>query len=294
MRRTSGGSVVTCAAALWLLAAASDAVAQGNGRGNAYGLARKNVSSSAPSATPGSQDFSIPGTGIRNFGSWLDDATVLDPRSGFVSIALSYWRTESFREVDVPVIDTGMAINRRIQFGVSAPIYHAGEPGAPMIRGLGDVYLSAKVQLREPARNRIGVAVSPVLEVLSAPMSEGGRLGWAVPVNVELQRDRWRLFGSGGYFSRGALFASAALEVPVSSRAWLTGSISQSHSMKGDPLSFALGLSKNRTDVSGSVAVSMHRRAAVFGSIGRTISRRDANAASVMFTTGVSVNFSAR
>ncbi len=94
---------------------------------------------------------------------------------------------------------------------------------------------------------------------------------------MELQRDGWRVYGSAGYFSRGAIFASAAVEKAVAENAWLTGSISQSHSMKSDDLSFALGLSKNRTDVSGGVAVRVHPRAAVFGSVGRAISRDEAS-----------------
>lgn len=292
--RVRGGA--WCAAVYALLAVAAPAAAQGNGNGHGYGLSKKNASSNTPSApAAGGQDISVPGTGVRNFGSWLDDASVTAPGSGYVSLAFSLWRSGTFREIDVPVIDSGLGLHPRVQFGVSAPFYHAGEPGSPMARGLGDVQFSTKIQLREPANRRVGFAATPMLEVLSAPLVEGGgRLHWALPLSLEVQRKHWRVFGSSGYFSRGAIFASAALEVPVSQRAWVTGSVSQSHSLKSDQLSFVLGLSKNRTDVSGSLAMTVHPRAAAFASVGRTVSRHDANSASLLFSTGVSFSFVTR
>ena len=278
--------------ALLLLAVCVAPVAA-QGRGNAHGLAKRNVSTSAPSggAAAAGDDASIPGAGFRNFGSWLDDATVMEDGGGFVSLALSYWRTPSFREIDFPVMDGGLSVHRRVQFGLSAPYYHASEFGAPAVRGLGDVYMSLKVQLKDPAQHRAGLAVSPVLEVLSAPLpGDSDRVHWGLPLSVELRRSGWRTYATAGYFSRGALFASGAVEVPVSERAWVTAALSQSHSMKRDDLSFALGLSKNRTDVSGGLAFSLRPSAVVFGSIGRTLSRQDASATSVMFTTGLSMS----
>lgn len=296
MRRVSFSLARGTAALVVLAMCAPPAAAQGNGRGNAYGRAKRTVSTSAPSggAAAAGGDASIPGTGFRNFGSWLDDASVME-RGGFVSLALSFWRTPSFREIDFPVMDGGLSLHRRVQFGLSAPYYHAAEPGAPAVRGLGDVHMSMKVQLKDPSHHRAGVAVSPVLEVLSTPLpGDGGRVHWGLPVSVEVRRHGWRTYGTAGYFSRGALFASGAVEVPVSGRAWVTTTISQSHSMKRDDLSFALGLSKNRTDVSGALAFSVRPAMVVFGSLGRTISRQDASATSVMFTTGVSMSLDGR
>ncbi|HJR58884.1 MAG TPA: hypothetical protein VJ813_05795 [Vicinamibacterales bacterium] len=289
--RSTGGSRFGAAAIALLVLSAAPVAAQGNGHGHAYGLANKNVSSSAPSAA-GAQEFSASGLGYRNFGSWLDDATVMPEGNGFVSLAFSYWRTPTFREIDLPVLDTGLSLNRRVQFGMSAPYYHAGEPGRPTVRGLGDLYLSTKIQLRDPAKRAAGFAVTPILEVLSAPLPDGGgRVSWGLPLSVEVQRKGWRAFGSAGYFSRGALFASGAVELAASDRVWFTGSISESHSLKRDDLSFALGLSKTRTDVSGGLAFTVRPSLAVFGSVGRTISKPDASSASLMFTTGMSLSF---
>ena len=297
MSRISRGGAVCVAALLQITLGAATTHAQGNGRGNAYGHVNRNVNSSAASgaAAVASEGGAIAGTGFRNFGSWLDDATLLDPGAGYVTLALSYWRTPAFSEFDFPVMDGGIGVNRRVQFGMSAPYYHAHESGAPVVRGLGDVFLTAKIQLKEPSRGGAGFAATPLVEVLSAPLPDGGgRVHWGIPVSMELQREGWRLYASTGYFSRGAIFASAAVEKAVTENAWLTGTVSQSHSMKSDELSFALGLSKNRTDVSGGVAVRIHPRAAIFGSVGRTISSEEGSAAPLMFTTGVSLSFAGK
>jgi hypothetical protein len=277
---------------LFILAFAPSVLAQGNG--NAYGRFKKGAAPSPSSGGAAQLQPQLSGTGVRNFGAWLDDASLLPPGSGSMSVSFSWFRSPVFREFDAPVVDGGIGMVRRVQFGFSVPYYHANEPGGPVARGLGDLYLNGKIQLRDPAshKSRIGFAVSPVLEVLSTdPGPEGSRFNWALPGSIELQRRRVRAFGSAGYFSRGSLFASSALEVALSDRAWVTGSITRSHSTKPDEFSRALGLSQSRTDVNGGVSWFVNPAMAVFGNVGRTISRRDANSASLVVSGGVSFNF---
>jgi hypothetical protein len=183
-----------------------------------------------------------------------------------------------------------------VQFGFSVPYYHVNEPGGPVFRGVGDMYLSSKVQLREPSAEHhgLGFAVTPVVAVLSSdPTETGRRFNWAAPVSVELQRDGWRAFGSAGYFSQGSLFASGALEVAASQRVTITGTLTQSHSTIADEPAATLVLSRTRTDVSGGATFMLNPGVAVFGNVGRTISQQDANAASVVVSGGVSFNFDA-
>ena len=278
---------------LFVLALAVPAAAQGKAKGHFKGGAAPSPSSGgAAQLTPGQPS----GTGVRNFGAWLDDASLLPPGSGSVSVSFSYFRSPVFREFDVPVIDGGLGMWRRLQFGFSVPYYHANEPGGPVARGLGDLYLNTKVQLRDPSahKNGIGFAVTPVLEVLSSdPGPEGSRYHWAVPISLEVQRSRVRGFASTGYFSRGSLFASGALEFAVSDRLWTTGTITRSHSTKPDEFSRSLGLSQSRTDVNGGVTLMVAPTIAVFGNVGRTISRRDANSASLVVSGGLSYSFAA-
>ena len=279
---------------------AQPAGAQGKGGGNAFGHAKGNASAAATAAASSSSSGSIDSgtagprpelTGVRNFGSWLDDASVLSPGDGLLSLSSGYWRLPSVTEVDVPSFDVAFGLSKRVQAGLSVPVYHASVPGGPVVRGLGDLYLNSKIQLRDPASG-FGVAVIPLLQVLSAELVPGGgRVSWALPVSLELQRPGFRAYGSTGYFSRGSLFASAALEVPVADRVWVTGTLSQSHSVKDDAEADALGLSKNRTDVSGGVTWAAADGLAIFGSLGRTLSTTDPNRTRIFLMGGVSIGW---
>jgi hypothetical protein len=131
-----------------------------------------------------------------------------------------------------------------------------------------------------------------MVEVLSvAPPDGGSRVTWALPASVELQRQGWRLYGAGGYFSRGAVFGSGAVEIELTDRTWANGTISHSYSMGNDDLSSALGLHKSRTDVNGGVTFALRPDIAVYSSLGRTISARDDNSATFTFNAGVSLGF---
>jgi hypothetical protein len=298
MSRFARTLAATAGAAVLMTAASSPAHAQG--KGNAWGRGRSGSPSAATAPAPSGSDagdFFIPsGTGVRNFGAWLDDASLLEPGMGWTTVSFGYWRTPLAREIDVPMIDGGVSLTRRVQVGFSVPYYHVGEPGGPMTRGLGDLYLNAKIQLRDPATHKrgVGFALSPVLEILRfQPGPDESRVQWALPASVEVQREGWRAFGSAGYFSRGALFAAAGGELALSDRAWLAGAITQSHSARTDNLSAALGFAKTRTDVSAGLTVAATPAVAVFGSVGRTISREDDNSARLSVTVGVSYSFTA-
>ena len=183
----------------WLFFA-GPVVAQGNGKGNAFGHGKTTASAVPGAATTsaGSAPGGVPSaeiTGVRNFASWLDDASIIEPGSGVMSFSAGYWRMAGFSELDLPSFDVGLGIAKHVQAGASVPVYHAGAPGGPVARGLGDLYLNAKVQLREPSagpRQRIGVALVPLVQVLSAEPAIGeSRVSWGLPVAIEMQRSGW-------------------------------------------------------------------------------------------------------
>ena len=275
---------------------ASPAAAQGKGHGNAFGHGKKGSGgvttgpSGSVAATSGSEEGPA---AVRTFGSWLDDASVVTPGTGFASLSIGYWRTPGFTEIDVPAFDVGVGLTPRVQVGASVPFYHARPEGGPVVRGLGDFCFSTKVQLREPGASRVGLAVIPVLEVMSsAPEPGASRASWALPVAIELQRDSWRAYSSVGYFSRGAVFASGALELAMSERAWVTGTISQSRSTSGPDGADPSGLAKTRTDVSGGVTYALSNTIGVSGTIGRTLSSVDPSRTTLVLSGGLSVALS--
>jgi hypothetical protein len=273
---------------LGLVVASHTAAAQGNGHGNGYGHYKSTVAAAATTQVD-SHGPPIAGTGVRNFGSWLDDATIQDPGKGYVSIGLSLFKSPVYREVDFPTIDSGFAVNRRLQVGMTVPYYYANAPGDPVAHGFGDMYLNAKYQLRAPSAQRAGFALIPMVEVLSvAPPGGGSRVQWALPASVERPFRHWRAMGTGGYFSRGAVFGAGAIEFELSKRAWATGALSHSYSTRQDDLSSALGFHKSRTDVSGGLTYAVRPDVAVYGSLGRTISARDNNSATLTASFGMS------
>lgn len=298
MRRTICGIGVL--AAVCMLAGSTPASAQGNsGFGHSHSGGRVTAPSSAPSPSsaspsPSGQDGGngTSGIDVRNFGTWLDDASVMSSGTGSVTVGFAYWRGPGFREFDLPMIESGMALHRRVQVGVSFPYYYANEPGGPVAKGFGNMYVTTKVQLRDPSSHPLGFAVTPMLELLDEqPVTGGSRMNWALPGNVELRRQGWRAFGSGGYFSRGALFASGALEAALSDHAWVMGSVSRSYSTRADALTEALALPRGQTDVTGGLTVAVARKVAVYGNVGHTISNREINSGTLNIAGGVSVNF---
>ena len=295
MRRNGFSTVTVVVAAVLALPAL--AAAQGNSAfGHSHNGSRVTAPSSSTSSSPSSSgsvttEAQSYGVDVRSFGTWLDDASVMTAGSGFVTLGFAYWRGSEFREFDLPMVDTGVAIHPRVQVGMSFPYYYAGPPNGPVAKGFGNVYMTTKVQLRDPASHPVGVAVTPMLEVLdNPPLAGGSRVNWALPANVEFRRQGWRTFASGGYFSRGALFASGAVEAAASDRAWVMASLSQSYSTKADELTTALALPRGQTDITGGLTVALNPKVAVYGTVGHTISHRETNAGTLNLASGVSFN----
>jgi hypothetical protein len=267
---------------------ASRAAAQGSqGKGHAH---QGGVTAGSGGASP----LPASGGGIRTFGVWLDDASVAAQGGGWVSLSFGYYKTDLFREIDAPMADAGLGLSRRVQMGFSLPVYNVTPVGGVRAHGLGDLYLHSKIQLRDPvtAANGVGFAVLPIIEALSEPAAGQRRLNWALPVSLEIRRQEWRAYGSAGYFSRGSLFASMALERSISPRLSLTGTFSDSYSTKADPAA-ALGLARSRADVSGGASYVLGPAWIVFGSIGRTVSAHDQQSGKLSLVGGVSLNLAA-
>ena len=266
-------------------------IGSAQGAGHGHGVSQHQGSAPSASGAPaGTTD------GVRHFGSWLDDASLLPEGQGALSAGFGFWKTSSYNEFDIPSVDGALGVHRRLQVGVSLPYFRANEPAGLFAHGVGDVYLSSKFQLRNPGNGKtpIGFAVSPIVEILSfAPTPGASRVSWALPVSVELRREKWRTYGSTGYFSGGSIFASGAFELTLSKQAWLTGTLSRSHALHDNGLGESLGLPATRTDVSAGLAVAVAPAWTVYGSLGRTLSNPDPDAATLALSGGVSWSFAA-
>jgi hypothetical protein len=258
------------------------AAAQGNSQN--HGRAAR-----PPAKTPAAPAPALPaGTGVRNFGAWLDDSSIVDPHTGWAGFSLGYWKSPLGRQIDMPSSDIGYGLSRSVQVGFTMP-YYRSRFGTDAASGLGDVYLNAKVNLVDATRNarHAGVAVIPVVEILSGLPDGSNRWHWGIPVSAEMQLGPARVYGAGGYFSRGALFGSGAVEWTSARNYTVTGSLTRSYSLADDPLSDALGLNRNRLDASGSVSRAIAKSVAIYGGIGRTLSRADANSTRISINGGI-------
>jgi len=270
---------------LALAVAPAHAQGKGGGRGKVKSGSGPVTSGSAAPASSGS------GIAIRQFGAWLDDASLLAPGDAWTSITIGHYRSFAGSQTDFPVVDTGFGLSKRTQFGLTVPYYHARFNDGTSVGGFGDVFLSGKVLLVEARDRSIGVAISPVVEFSQDPLPGQSSVGWGAPLDIEAKLPGFRVFGSTGYFSRGALFAAGALEVPVGDRLVATGGLTMMRSTNASPAADAIGLSKGRSDITGSAAYFLSPSMALFASTGRTIGSGDGTGTNFMLTGGVSFSY---
>jgi hypothetical protein len=273
---------------LTLAVAPADAQGRGNGRFKAKG-------GGGPVTSGSAAPISSAGIAIRQFGAWLDDASILTPGDAWTSITIGHYRSLFGSQTDFPVVDAGFGLTRRTQFGVTVPYYHARFNDGTSVGGFGDVFLTGKIQLVEPNDDHaIGLAVSPVVEFSQDPIPGESSFGWGAPLDIEARLPGFRVFGSTGYFSRGALFAAGALEVPIGDRLVATGGLTMMRATNESPAADALGLSKGRSDITASAAYFLSPSIALFAGTGRTIGNADGTGTTFMLNGGVSISYAPR
>jgi len=258
------------------------AEAQGQGR-------PKNPQASSDSGSSGSGTVST--SQFRQFGVWLDDATTRAAGGGSFGLGVGYFRGGGASLVDIPIIDGSYAVHDRVQLGMSIP-YYRSEVSGTTLRGVDDMYFSSKIVLVDPAIQdaRWGIAVIPLLEVLSAGFFED-RVHWAVPISAEFRASPVRVYGSTGYFSRGAVFAAGAIEWTSARGTSLTFGLTHAKPTADE----ATGLPGGRSDFSVAVGHPLSDASSVYVGVGRTLSSPDdSNKTSLAISGGISFSFSAK
>ena len=230
---------------------------------------------------------------FRQFGSWLDDASVSSRGEGYTSIGFGYWRMAGTSQTDVPMVSGGLGVSDRMQVSASVPFYAANYDGATT-RGVDDVYIGAKYSIVDPTLtlSEIGFAVSPVLEVLSGAPSD--RVHAAIPVSIELRRTPFRYYASAGYFTRGSAFSGGAVEWSSARGLVLTGSVTQAYSVKADVALDQAGVSRQRADVSASLGYPLAQRVSLSMSIGRSLTSIEQGGTSLALSGGATFRFTPR
>ena len=286
------------AAGIVLLAMPTAAAAQGQGKGQGQGQGQSQGKSGQQSNPPPSRsDLPTPAvaqsaTGVTPF-AWIDDATLLDPRTVSIAMSVVRWSGSGVSEVDAPVIDVAIGVSRRVHVTATVPRVVGSDDPSGAAGGAGTTYIGAKVALIDPAKHRIKLAASPMIEVLSRGVvetSEGQRrLHMGVPASVEIDSGPARLFGGAGFFSRGVWFAGAGAGLRAADKLFLSIGYNRSWRMS-DGLDIPIG-NRARTEMTGGVAYVAAPNLSIFGSIGRTIKTLDENGAGRTISGGVALSF---
>jgi len=266
------------------------AEAQGNGRPKAPKAPTSTTTTSTSTSSP-STTSPVAVTTFRQFGAWLDDASAPTRGEGYTSIGVGHWRMSGMTQTNVPMLGVGVGVTDRLQASMSVPFYHASFEGGTA-SGLDDIYLGAKYTILDPTLtlSEFGLAVSPVVEVLGQE-SPDGRVHFGLPVSMELRRQPVRVYGSVGYFTRGSFFSGGALEWTMASGMVLTGSLTQSYSLKEDATLDALAIGRQRADVSFGMAYPVASIAAAYVNVGRSLTSLDEGGARLAVSGGVSLRF---
>jgi hypothetical protein len=281
--------------AVLLLLLPQHAAGQGRGRPKQS----QPVSQVSTPSTPGSPGGGSPSTtstsALRQFGSWVDDASV--PAEGGVraGVGVGYWRTTGGSQTDAPMLDVSYGVTDRVQLSASVPFYHANYSDWTG-RGVDDIYVATKIAVIDPdvGDRRGGLAITPVLEILSVEDDSGGRLHWALPISAEVRSGAVRVYGSAGYFSRGAVFAGGAFEWSAAKTTTITLSLSESTSLQRDAAAGTASIpraGRHRVDLAVGVAKTITSTMAGFVSVGRSLTSIEAGGTSLGLMAGLGWSF---
>lgn len=228
---------------------------------------------------------------FRQFGSWLEDASAPSPGEGYTNVGFGYWRMNGMSQTNVPTLGAGLGLTDRLGVSATVPFYRTNVAGATA-RGIDDVYLGASYNLLDPALtvSEAGLSVGTVMEVLSEGATDG-RVHFAFPVALELRRAPFRVYGTAGYFTRGAIFSGGTIEW-LGPRQWIvSGIFTQSRSIKADITLDQMAVSRQRADVMASLAHAVGGSATGYVAVGRSLTSLAEGGTSLALSGGVSLRF---
>jgi len=285
-----GNARVLVAGAVLALAISTPALAQGKSQSH-----KKNGSGPTP---PSRNDLAVPSAASSSGGAaplaWLDDARILDPGGVSLGISAMRWNGSGLSEVNVPIVDIGVGLTRRVQLSADVPHVVGSADPIGSAGGIGTSYFSSKIGLLGGNKSGIKLAVSPTLEVLCpgvldtlAPGQHRVQLGF--PVSAEIDRGPLRVYSGMGYFTRGAWFTGLGGSYGLNERVSLFSSFSRAW-RRSDVPDVPIA-DRDRNELSGGASYAVTRVVRLFGSMGRTVATLDENGAGTTIAGGVSFVF---
>ena len=249
----------------------------GNGKGKPPSSSALPVAAAPP---PGIDATPIP---------WIDDANLMPSGAMSIDLSMSRWQGDGIGETTLPVVNFAVGLTDRFQFAVSVPRI-VGDESAGVAGGIGTTFVSGKYLAYVNERG-VKIAVAPTLELLGTnvltslgPDEKRAQVG--LPVSLEVDGGGRRADFSSGWFSRGVWFAGAGLGLQVRPRVGVSASFSRSWtSAPADP---ALGVSRDKAEISGGVGVALAPHVSVFASAAHTVATSPENGAGATISAGMS------
>jgi len=280
------------ASAVLALAVSAPALAQGKSQQH-----KKN-----PPAPPSRSDLaapsgvSLPATAVAGptpF-AWVDDASLLEAGSVSIALSVARWQGGGISEVDVPIVDAAIGLTPRVHLTMSVPRVVGSEDPLGPVGGMGTSYFSAKIAALNDAKRGLKLSVAPTLEVLGSGVLQSTTAGerrahFGLPVSVELDRGRARLYAGGGYFTRGVWFTGAGVGSRVNDKLFVSGGFSRS--WRGSDVPDVPLSDRDRKEITGSASYTITPQVSVYGALGRTLATLDENGAGTSLVGGVSFFF---
>ncbi len=227
---------------------------------------------------------------------FLETADVIEPHTACIGTGLSFRRSPDGQERDLPTLTVSYGVHRRVEVDFSIPYFYSQYDPKFQMTGIGDRFLSSKIQLLNPDSHRIGLAFDPTLEILGKSSMAAGPLGprkynFALPLILQKNFSRLNLYAEGGYITRGAKFYGFGGDGAIYRRLGLAANLLYSKATRFNELSVQYGLLQSRWDAILGLYYIINPRVSVFTSAGRTISTMDANGTQYIINVGINLNF---
>lgn len=223
----------------------------------------------------------------------LDDYAIAEPGSFNFTAGAGYTKVPAGFDASLPSFDLSIGLTQRVAVGFSSGFAKSAYD-LFRISALGDAYIDAKVVLLRESKRRPGIAFQPVLEILGRPSLAQDSLAPA-KVNAAfggmIGKELWdtvRVYNHSGYFTRGIVFSSAALEVTRFSRFTPSVFAGFGSLTAGRDLAAQQRLNASRLDIGGGLGFNLAKKWSVFGSVGRSLGRRDPNSNTISVSGGIS------
>ena len=219
--------------------------------------------------------------------AWIDDASLLPAGAMSVTLSTLVWQGADLTEVEMPVTNIAVGVTPRVQVGAIVPYVIGSSDPTGVLGGLGTTFVSAKVAILTGAPSGVKLTVAPTREILGPGTVQTLTTGtspvqFGLPVSLEIGTRAGKVVASGGFFSDGVWFAGGGVGGQITPR--LGVSVVFSRAWSTDAISAVV---HSRNDLTGTAAVALTTRFALFASLGTTIATADQDGAGTTVSGGV-------